>query len=194
MMANLPEGRHQRAQGSAEPPASMVNAIRLLYAGAGVGVIFGVITALTTHSTTVHGGNPASGAYKAGYILGGVIAGLIIGGLWLWMAWANKRGRSWARILSTVFFGFLTLYAVAALVALPAAPKIVIFVEWVTGFAAIVFLWQRPCSQYYKAASQTPGPPSVPQGQPYGQQPQQPSNPSPYGQPPQYGQSPEQFP
>ena len=42
-----------------------------------------------------------------------VISGLIGAALWLWMAWANKRGKSWARILSSVFFAVSTLNTVA---------------------------------------------------------------------------------
>ena len=38
-----------------------------------------------------------------------VIGALIAIGLWLWMAWANRRGRNWARIVSAVFFGINTL-------------------------------------------------------------------------------------
>jgi len=135
-----------------------------MYAGAGIAVVFGVTVALTTHSRLVHAGNPSSGAYKAGYVTGGVITGLIGGGLWLWMARANKRGRSWARILSTVFFGLLTLYAAAVLVALhlavvarvplPAAADTVLILEWAAGLSAVVFLWQRQSSHYYKAVNQ----------------------------------------
>jgi len=114
--------RYPQAAERVELPVSLVKALRLMYAGAGLAVVLGVTFGLATHSRTVHMGDPASGAYKAGYVVGGTITGLIAGGLWLWMAWANKRGRSWARILSTVFFGLLTLYAVVGLVALPVAP------------------------------------------------------------------------
>lgn len=155
-MANPPEdGHHRGTAGRVELPASMVNALRLMYTGAGIAVVLGVTIALTTHSRTVHGGDPTSGAYKAGYVIGGGIGGLILGGLWLWMAWANKRGRFWARILSTIFFGLLTLYAAVGVVALPAAPKIVVISEWATGLAAVVFLWQRQSSHYYKTVSRS---------------------------------------
>jgi hypothetical protein len=155
-MAKLPEaGHYPQTAGRAELPASMVNALRLMYAGAGIAVVFGVTFALTTHSSgPLHGGDPTSGSYKAGYVIGGAIGGLIIGGLWLWMAWANKRGRFWARILSTVFFGLLTLYAAVGLVALPAAPEIVVIFDWAAGLAAIVFLWQHQSGHYYKTVSQ----------------------------------------
>ena len=154
-MASTPEERHYPQ--TAEPaglPASMLNAVRLMYAGAGIAVVLGVTIALTTHTRTVHMGDPASGTYKAGYVIGGAIGGLIAGGLWLWMAWANKHGRSWARILATVFFGVLTLYAAAGLVALPAAAKVVIIIEWAAGLAAVIFLWRRQSSDYYRAVTQ----------------------------------------
>ena len=151
------EGRPPRTAERAELPASMRNALRFMYAGAGIAVVFGVTVALTTHSRLVHGGNPSSGAYKAGYVVGGTIAGLIGCGLWLWMARANKRGRSWARILSAVFFGLLTLYAAVGLVALPAAAEIVVIFEWAAGLSAVVFLWQRQSSHYYKAVNQSTG-------------------------------------
>jgi hypothetical protein len=196
MMAKPPQDwQNPRAAGPAELPASMVNAVRLMYASAGIAVVFGVIAALTMHASrqVVHVGNPGSGVYRAGYVVGGAIFGLIVGGLWLWMAWANKRGRAWARILSTVFFGLLTFYAVGVLLTLPAAAKIVIIVEWAAGLAATVFLWQRQSSQYYTTVGQPTGSVPVPWGQQYGQQPyaQQLYNPSPYGQPPVYGQPPQ---
>ena len=155
------EWRSPRMAERTELPPSMRNALRLMYVGAGIAVVFSVTLALTTHSTLVHGGNPSSGAYKAGYVVGGAITGLIAGGLWLWMAWANKRGRSWARILSTVFFGLLTLYAAVGLVALPASSKIVIILEWAAGLAAFVFLWQRQSSHYYEAVNQPTGYPPM---------------------------------
>jgi hypothetical protein len=196
-MANYPHGRHRGpAPRPPGPPASMRTAARLMYAGAGIAVILGVSIVLTLHSTP-HTANAGSGAYKAGRIAGGAISGLIVGGLWLWMAWANNRGRSWARIVSTVLFGLLSLEAAASLLGpLPVALRIVATLEWAAGLAAIVSLWQRQSSEYYKVMSERPGyspMPYGPPGQQYGQQAyaQQPSDPSHYGQPPLYHQAPQ---
>jgi hypothetical protein len=41
-------------------------------------------------------------------LVGGIAGGIIDGLLWLWMAWKTGAGRGWARVLSTVFFGFYT--------------------------------------------------------------------------------------
>jgi hypothetical protein len=85
---------------------------------------------------------------------------LIVTGLWLWMAWANKRGRSWARIMATVFFGILTAGGLALLVMvltggfLPAAGLAwaAFLGYWLPGLGAVILLWQRSSSDYYTAA------------------------------------------
>jgi hypothetical protein len=83
-------------------------------------------------------------------------------GLWLWMAWANKGGRSWARITATVFFGLLTAGELALLIKsltgeifLTAGYSLLVsffFVYWLAGLSAVVLLWQRSSSDYYAAA------------------------------------------
>lgn len=194
-MAAYRHGRHRHPAGPVGPPASLMNAARLMYAGAGIAVILGLTVVLTLHNAP-HTAAASSGAYKAGRIAGGAISGLIAGGLWLWMAWANKRGRSWARILSTVLFGLLTLEAAATLPGtLPAALKIVTFLEWAAGLAAIVSLWKRQSGAYYKAVSQPPGYPPVPDG-PHGRQHGQqaharpPYGPAGHAQPPLHAPAP----
>jgi hypothetical protein len=82
--------------------------------------------------------------------------------LWLWMAWANKGGRSWARIMATVFFGLLTAGELAGLIKFITATNrltvgsslLVAFlvVYWLAGLSAIALLWQRSSSDYYAAA------------------------------------------
>ena len=86
-----------------------------------------------------------------------VVGGLIGAGLWLWMAWANKRGRSWARIVSTVFFAIATLGLIGSFAqANTIASRIITIVGWAIGLAALVFLWQRQSSDYYAAVSRPP--------------------------------------
>jgi hypothetical protein len=92
----------------------------------------------------------------------GLPGGLIGTGLWLWMAWANKGGRSWARIMATVFFGLLTAGELAGLIKfitgtnrLTAGSSLVVaflVVYWLAGLSAVVLLWQRSSSDYYTAA------------------------------------------
>jgi hypothetical protein len=90
-----------------------------------------------------------------------LLLSFVIGtGLWLWMAWANKRGRSWARITATVFFGLLTAGGLALLIVVltgvffPAAGLgwVAFAGYWLPGLGAVILLWQRSSSDYYTAA------------------------------------------
>ena len=106
--------------GAAALPAAVRRSTNLILAGAALAVVYGVVDGLTSHSTvfytytstpsgtTVHQANSAASG-----IIGGVIQCL----LWLWMAWKTKEGRSWARVLSSVFFGIYCLGLLLALVA-----------------------------------------------------------------------------
>ncbi len=91
-----------------------------------------------------------------------ILGALIATGLWLWMARANKGGRSWARIIATVFFAILTAVELAGLISFLKGPRyFTVFntlalsflaVYWLTGLSAVVLLWQRSSSDYYTAA------------------------------------------
>jgi len=131
------------------PPPSIQRAVMLMYVGAGLealGLIFDLIT---------HKGSTAAD-----------IPGALIGiGLWVWMAQANRAGKGWARITSTVFFGIdclvlLLLLAGVGLVlhsASSSAKPILVLavvagvVTWGIGLATIVLLWKRESSEYYAA-------------------------------------------
>jgi hypothetical protein len=75
------------------------------------------------------------------------------------MAWKNKHGRPWARVVSTIFFGVFTVYLALALLALLAGggskativAVLTLVLDWMIGLAALVFLWRNQSSQYYQA-------------------------------------------
>ena len=84
-----------------------------------------------------------------------VVAGIIGVGLWLWMAWANKRGKNWARITGTVFFGLYTLDLI--LVAARSASgvsTVFAIITWLVGLGATIMLWRRDSSAYINAQQQ----------------------------------------
>jgi hypothetical protein len=142
------------------PPAPVVRAVQAMYVGAAaslVGIIIGVLnrgairTALhnNNHKLTQHQLNTD---YHA--VLGAaIVIGLIGVGLWIWMALMCKAGKSWARITSTVFFGLETIQLVlgGALTGGGAA-RLYGLLVWLIGLVAVVFLWQRPSSEYFKGA------------------------------------------
>jgi hypothetical protein len=74
------------------------------------------------------------------------------------MAWASKRGKPWARILSSVFFAVSTLNTVAGF-AQAGEPlnKVLTALVWLIGLGAIVLLWRPDASACYRASSGQPG-------------------------------------
>jgi hypothetical protein len=207
-MANYPQyPQYPQYQGAPQmpqrPPAphSIQTAVRLIYAGAAVSLIQLIVTAATSssvkHTLRLRSPNltPAQVNAVAGATIGAVVVGGLIGvGLWLWMAWKNGQGRSWARILSTVFFGIFTLGVIINLGQPETiASKLIGIVEWLVGLAAIIFLWMRDSTAYYNAIKASDAGGYLPGGYgppgPYGQQGY--GQPGPYGQQPgPYGQQP----
>ena len=82
--------------------------------------------------------------------------GLIGVGLWVLVARASWRGRDWARATGSVLFALCTL---ALLIGPPdvgirgpetAAARIFAAIIWLIGLAAVVFLWQKDSSRFFK--------------------------------------------
>lgn len=131
-----------------------------MYAGAVVYAISGIVGLISL--VTVAPGSPldihalptpaADGATRAMLIVGAVLSIVAPIALWLWMAWKCAAGRSWARILSTVLFGLAT---VATLTLGPAGAWGLFgsILSWVIGLGAVILLWQRSSSSYFRAPS-----------------------------------------
>jgi hypothetical protein len=93
-------------------------------------------------------------AYSVG-VVSGLIGGVIAVGLWSWMAWKNGQGRSWARIVATVFGG-LNLIFTAVSFGSPGMTAVSLgfgAINLVLAAVIIVLLWQKPSSVYYNAVS-----------------------------------------
>src|SRR5690349_3445839 len=144
-----------------EPPASVVMAVRLMYAGA-------VVSALSLIVGLVTIGNLRDSLHKAQptltptqlhdlqtvVVVGSVFIGLISIGLWVWMAMMNKAGKSWARIVATVLFGLDTLLLLLGVArAGAAAGTLVSILTWVIGLGAVIYLWRKDASEYFSAQS-----------------------------------------
>jgi hypothetical protein len=145
-----------------QPPNSLLTAVRLMYAGAiisGLSFILGLVT-IGSVRRTLEKQYPSYSASKISSLVNAeivvvVIAGVIGVGLWLWMAWANKRGKNWARITGTVFFGLYTLDLI--LVAARSASGIsTVFaiVTWLIGLGATIMLWRRESTTYIRDQQQ----------------------------------------
>lgn len=141
-------------------PQSITRAVQLMYAGAAASLI-GIIIALTTLSSIksqIISKNPSlttTQVNNAEHVAVGVLiaSGLIGAALWLWMAQSSKAGKNWARIVSTVLFAIETINVVAGASAISSggASRIYSIVVWLIGLGAIIFLWQRSSTEYFKA-------------------------------------------
>lgn len=83
-----------------------------------------------------------------------VIVGLFVVAvvLWVWMAWANNRGRSWARVVATILGVLGILFMLLNLTA--GGLNTVIALVWILLAGSILFLLYRSeTSEYYAAVS-----------------------------------------
>src|ERR1700722_17337290 len=141
-------------------PPSVLRAVQLMYAGAaasliGIAVDFTTVGSLKNaiashnHTLTAAQVNTAEHAEIAAFIIGGLIGV----GLWVWMARACGRGLGWARIVSTVLFAIDTLSVLIGLGgSVPDGSGIRFYgiIVWLIGLAAIILLWRRSSSDYFK--------------------------------------------
>jgi hypothetical protein len=152
---------------AATVPPSITRAVRVMYVGAAASVI-GIIVDLTTYHSLENA--LATRKDKNGKLLthtqvvdlahveivAFVIGGLIAAGLWIWMARGSRAGKSWARVVSTVLFAISTISAFVSIgggaLTAGGATRIYGFVVWIIGLVAIVLLWQRASSDYFKGA------------------------------------------
>jgi hypothetical protein len=139
-------------------PLSVQNAARLMYAGAGLSLILVIADfargiSIESDISQEFAPYPASQVQGvAADFIGGFFA-LIGIGLWIWMAWASKRGRPWSRILATVLFGLFTLFTLGSIVAIGPASIVFELITLVVGAITMSMLWRAESTAYYQAGS-----------------------------------------
>jgi serine/threonine protein kinase len=139
-------------------PASVLNAVRLMYAGAAYSLVYAI--GVIVVAAAVIKNHPLLAASRAGSrpaTVGGVaflavIEAIIAIALWLWMASACKHGKNWARVTGTVLFGLYTLGVLGVLVNPHrdiGLAKLLTLVGWLIAGATVVFLWRRESSAFF---------------------------------------------
>jgi hypothetical protein len=139
-------------------PRSVQNAVKLMYAGAAVSTVSLLISLIDIGGTksAIKKARPDLTATQVSQlntfiITLAVVSGVVGIALWLWMAKKNGEGRGWARIVSTVLFALATLDMVGVL----SEPKTVLglifpLLTWLVGACAVLFLWQRESSEFFR--------------------------------------------
>jgi hypothetical protein len=128
-----------------------------MYAGAALSAVSLIVSVLSFHaiervirnaSSTLTAQQVHNDAIVAVTIA--VVESLIAIGLWLLMAWGNKNGQNWARIVATVLFGLNTLFLLLSFVRATVSASLAFSVlVWVIGLVAIVLLWRKESSEYF---------------------------------------------
>ena len=157
MYQPFPTGGNSLEQRPA-PPASVLNAVKLMYAGAAISLVSLIVSLTGVRGTkaAIRRARPSLTVTQVnqlnGFIIGlAIISGLVGIGLWLWMARANGQGRNWARILSTVLFGLATLDLFGVFSQPKTALGLVFPVlTWLVGAGAVFLLWRPDSSAFFK--------------------------------------------
>ena len=168
MYQAFPDGNQPPARcGQPAPsvPQSVDNAVRFMYMGAAASLI-GIVIDLATvgplrdklATVSNHGAKLTSTQVTDSQpvAIGALIVAGVIGiAVWIWMAQTNQAGKRWARIVATVLFGVDTLSLIADINGASAlsgtvATRAYGVVIWLIGLAAVVLLWQRTSSDYFR--------------------------------------------
>jgi hypothetical protein len=158
-----------------EPPPSVRNAVRLMYAGAAIEAVNAILLVAFIHSQfqsffSQHQGDlatfPQVGSIfaaahwtEASILSTIVVYAAIRIGMWLWMASKNHAGRRWARILSAVLLGLSTPALIADLSkglrlhAVISRWGILEVAIWLVGVCAIALLWRQESSEFFTGRS-----------------------------------------
>jgi hypothetical protein len=138
-------------------PPSVLNAVKLMYAGAAVSTVSLIVSLVDISGTkaAIRKARPSLTATQVNQLNTFIISLAIISGvigiaLWLWMARANGQGRNWARIVSTVLFGLATL----DLFGVVSQPKTLLglvfpLLTWLIGAGAVFLLWRGESTTFF---------------------------------------------
>lgn len=139
-------------------PPSVLQALKLMYAGAAISTVSLVISLIDIGGTkdAIRKARPSLTATQVNQldtfiITLAVVSGVLGVALWLWMARANSQGRNWARVVSTVLFGLATLNLFGVL-SQPKTALGLVFpaLTWLVGLGVVILLWRRESTDFFK--------------------------------------------
>ena len=151
------------AQSVSPVPQPVASAVKLMYAGAvvsliGIGLNLATVGSARSRIAAKSPSLTPSQVTDAVHVEVGlfIALGLIGAALWLWMSRECGAGKGWARIVSTVLFAIATISIVLSVastggLAFGSATKFYELVGWLIGLAAIILLWRRASSDYFKS-------------------------------------------
>ena len=148
-----------------QPPATVRTAAWFMYAGALITLAGAIIQGASVAAlrASIHRVYPQYTATQVRSLASAeitymVVYTIIVIFLWLWLAWACRAGKSWGRMIASVLFGLDTVLMVLTLVTRANAgvlPQLTVgailgVLTWLAGLGAIVMLWRRESTAYYR--------------------------------------------
>jgi hypothetical protein len=139
-------------------PSPVQNAIKVMYGGAVASLIGIVIDILTVNATKTaiekHSRNLTASQVNASQhvlVVGFIVGGVIGAAVWIFLARACQNGHGWARTVSTVLFGLATVdLIIGAVSPVAGAVRLWGIVVWLAGLVAVIFLWRRESTAFFK--------------------------------------------
>jgi len=159
--AGYPQPRRAGSRAATVPlPASMVTAVRLMYAGAAYSVIWAIGIIAVSASIVRH--YPLASVSGDHRLAGAVTLAILLCAadiaLWLGIARACRRGSGGARVAGTVLFAVHTVGVLGVVTSSHAGlgpAKVLTLIGWLIGLGAVLALWQRPSSAFFTAHGPT---------------------------------------
>jgi hypothetical protein len=149
-----------RLRPAGRPPRAVLRAIRLMCIGA-ASSLAGLITEVVTTSSVKSAIVARYPAFAAAHWHDIVVSlavdeyiAIAAVALWVWLAWANSRGREWARLVFGAFFvlttlGMLDVLSQGAAIYAPADFTAGV-VNWLIAAAAAALLFTSQACAYYR--------------------------------------------
>ncbi len=163
-MPGMPAQGYQPPAPAARPPA-MDQAVMLMKVGAGLSLLSLLLTFFMGDSirdAIEEGASDASTQMTADLIVTAVAAatglgiffGLIGVALWLWMASANGKGKSWARIVATILYAISVLSFLGSFLQdQPLLTTVVSLLTVLLGGYIIFLIYKKESTAFYQASS-----------------------------------------
>jgi hypothetical protein len=162
MYQPYPTGAQMPAHQRPPIPPSVTNAVRVMYVGALtslLGIVIDIVTVGAT-KTAIEKKSPNLTVTQVSNLQHTLVAGFVIGGVigcavWIILARLCQAGKNGARITGTALFGLATLDTLVGAAVAPVAGVVRIWaiVVWLVGLTAVVFLWQRSSTAFFKGTA-----------------------------------------
>ena len=158
-----PAGAPGQARPAPEQPSSIKLAVKLMWAGAAVSLLSLVVALIGVGSLKddiarqLREDDPsvAQSTIDAAFAVGIVFAigvGAISVLLWIWMAWKNGQGRSWARVTATVLGALNVVFTLLGFAAggVETPTLLLSVVNLVLAVVILVLLWRKESTQFFE--------------------------------------------